>query len=133
MPYDRSYPANGIKIRAVDFQNQLAAMKAIIDDQAAELAALQVPVPTAVQVVGLSYHSGPGTMDVTFAPTGGDNATELAVLWWPEGGAVTRTPLTLPTQSVPVGSAAGAAFWQTEVQNAAGVTVLSAVLSYFIS
>ena len=130
MPYDPSYPANGIKIRAVDFRNQFAAIKTLIDDQAAtiaaqaaEIAALQVPVPTAAQISGLSYNGS--AMEVTFAPTDGENASELTVLWWPEGGAVTRVALTLPTQSVPVGSAAGVTFWQTEVKNASGATVLS--------
>ncbi len=44
MPYDPNYPADGIKIRAVDFRNQFAAMKALIDDQAATIAALTAQV-----------------------------------------------------------------------------------------
>ena len=46
MPFDPAYPADGIRIRAVDFRGQFAALKALIDAQAAQIAAL----PTAAEV-----------------------------------------------------------------------------------
>jgi hypothetical protein len=44
MAYDPNYPADGILIEAVDFRNQFAGLKALIDAQAAQIAALQAQV-----------------------------------------------------------------------------------------
>lgn len=133
MPFDPTIPQQNTEVDAPQMRSQLNALYDLITAQAAEIAALQTPLPTAVEILELIYNSGAGTMQVTYAPTGGDNATELTLLWWLEGSAVNRVALALPMQDVSVGATTGKTFWQTEVKNAAGATLLSGVLSYFLS
>ena len=57
----------------IDAQDgSIANLNATVSAQTAEIEGLQVAVPTAVQILGLSYHSSDGTMQVAFAPTGGN-------------------------------------------------------------
>ena len=74
MPFDPSYPADGIRIRAVDFRDQFGALKALNDAQ---------PVPVYGRVAG-DWTSGSASFaDVTglaFAVGAGENWTAEVVL-----------------------------------------------------
>ncbi len=134
MSYDPSKPADHSPLSSSEMREQLNALKALIDAQAAEIAALQTPFPSVIEIASLSYDSGTTTMQIAYAPTGGDNATEQTLVWWVGTGSPNRVPLTRPSQSVSVsGIVDEMTFWQTEEKNAAGVIVLSTVQSYYVS
>jgi hypothetical protein len=87
---------------------------------------------TALAIESLSYNSSGASMQINYAPTGGETATTRTLLWRQEGGAEVRIPLTHPTQEVPLPGISGiTTYWRVEVTDGT-TTLTSPELSYYI-